>query len=91
MASDLISGAEMLGCVAVVIGLAMLHPRGRRAAYVLARYGRAHMSPWMLAVLAVCAFIPGPLDEMIAFPILVLLTLRTKRNRQVLRRYLRRI
>lgn len=91
MVSDLVSGAEMLGCLVMAAGLAMTHPKGRRTIYVLARYGKAHMSPWMIAVLAICAFIPGPLDEMVAFPILMLLTLRTRRNRQVLRRYLRRI
>lgn len=91
MVSDLVSGAEMFGCLVLAAGLAMTHPKSRRAIYILARYGKAHMSPWMLAVLAICAFIPGPLDEMVAFPILVTITLRTKRNRQILRRYLRRI
>lgn len=69
-------------------GIAACFPRSRRVAVTLARYGRAHMSPWMLAVVAVCALIPGPLDEILIFPVLAALTLRTPRNRMILRRYL---
>lgn len=89
MLGVLISTGELFGALAAVLGTAMVHPRSRKVAYVITRFGKRHMPPWALATVAVCALIPGPLDEMLVFPVLVLVTLRTARKRAILRRYLR--
>jgi hypothetical protein len=61
----------------------------RRVCAALIRFGKLHMPKWMLVVVAACAVIPGPFDEAIVFPVLLVLVLRTKRNRVVLKRYMR--
>lgn len=89
IASALIGSAELVGALGVLaLGLASI-PRTRRVAYAVYRFGRAHMSPWMLALIGVCGMIPGPLDEIIVMPVLVVILLRTPRKRQILRRYVR--
>lgn len=60
-----------------------------RIGYSLYRFSRMHMSPWMLAILAACAVFPGPLDELVIGPVLAILVLRTRKNRVILRRYIK--
>jgi hypothetical protein len=88
MTDMLISAGEMAGAVLLLAAVAMAHPRTKRVTVAVGRFGRLHMSPWMLAVVGACALIPGPLDEIIVFPVLAMITLRTGRNRRILRRYL---
>lgn len=88
MLDTLISGGELMGGLLAVLGLLMVHPRTRRLCFAVVRFGKAHMSPWMLAVFGACLLIPGPLDEMVVLPILVAITLRTKAKRRVFARYM---
>jgi len=84
----LIDAGKLLGAVGVVAGLLAAYPRTQRCLLAVHRYGQRHMEPWQLAVVGVCMFIPGPLDELIVAPLLIALTLRTQRKRKVFRRYL---
>lgn len=84
----LIDAAELLGILAVFAAILATYPRTRRCLVAIHRYGKRHMEPWQLAVVSVCLLIPGPLDELIVAPLLIVLTLRTERKRRVFRRYL---
>lgn len=88
MLDILLASAELLGGLASLAAVAALHPRSRRVAVAVLRYGKAHMSPWMMAVFGACLLIPGPLDEVVVLPLMVGLTLRTPRNRMIFRRYM---
>lgn len=88
MIDVLIETGELFVALFAVLGLLMLNRRTRRVAFAIVRFGKAHMSPWMLALFGVCLLVPGPLDEMCVLPVLVAITLRTKRNRTIFKRYL---
>lgn len=88
MIDVLVSTGELFGALAAVLGLVMVHPRTRRVAIATLRFGKSYMPKWALAVFGACLLVPGPADEMVVLPILVAITLRTKRNRSIYRRYL---
>lgn len=88
MLDILISTAELFGGLTVVLSLAMIHGRSRRVVAALSRYAKLHFPKWALLIAGLCLAIPGPLDEMLVIPLLALFTLRTTRNRRILKSYL---
>lgn len=88
MLDMLTDAGYLVGGLTALAGITALTATGRRVLTAILRYGKAHMSPWMIAVFGVCLLIPGPLDELVVLPILVALTLRTKRNRYIFARYM---
>lgn len=88
MLDMLTDAGYLVGGLTAVAGVTALTSTGRRVLTAILRYGKAHMSPCMLAVFGACLLIPGPLDEVVVLPVLVALTLRTKRNRVIFRRYM---
>lgn len=89
IAGMLLDTAKVIGVLAVLGAVLAAHPRTRRVAVAMVRYGKAHMSPWMLVVTGACLAVPGPLDEIVVVPLLVAFTLRTRRNRVIFARYMR--
>ena len=55
-----------------------------RVAVALWRFARAHSPKWLLPVLAVCAFIPGPFDEAAVLVIVLWPVLRSQASRREL-------
>jgi hypothetical protein len=56
----------------------------RRMGRVLAalwRFAKAHMPRWLLPVLAVCLFIPGPVDEFAVLAVVLVPVLRSRAAR----------
>jgi hypothetical protein len=86
--ATLIEMGKLLAVMCVLGAALAAYPRTRRVAYASVRFGKGHMSPWMAVVTGVCLVIPGP-DEFIVVPALLVLTLRTRRNRRIYMRYVR--
>jgi hypothetical protein len=55
-----------------------------RVAVALWRFARSHSPKWLLPVLAVCAFIPGPFDEAVVLVIVLWPVLRSQASRREL-------
>ena len=84
------SAGELFGALSLIAGLLAIHPRTRRVAYAAGyRFPKRHLPPWALAVVGVCLLIPGPLDEIVVTPVLVLIALRDNRRRRIFTRYVR--
>jgi hypothetical protein len=63
--------------------------RSWRVAAVLWRFARQHCPKWALPLLVVCAFIPGPADELILAAVVAWPVLRSAESRRELVRVVR--
>lgn len=86
--SELTGAAETLGALIVFCALPMLHPKTRRTAFALMVFAKRHAPRWLVPVLAVCAFIPGLLDELLVLAAVAYPVLRSRRNRRLIVRYI---
>jgi hypothetical protein len=88
MIDILVSTGELFGALALIFGAVMVNKRTRRVAFAILRFGKTHMSPWMLAVFGACLAVPGPADECLILPLLVAITLANPRKRSIFKRYM---
>lgn len=79
--SMLIETGKFLAVLAVLAGILMTYPRTRRVVFAVAKFSKANMSPWMLAVSGACFAIPGFVDELVILPVLLAIMLRTHGKR----------
>jgi hypothetical protein len=76
------------GLVALMI-LPLIHPRTRRVTISVMRYSKRHAPKWLVPLLVVCAFIPGPLDELFVIGAALYPVLKSSHNRRVFARTVR--
>ena len=55
-----------------------------RVARAVWRFARAHSPRWLLPVLAVCVFVPGPFDELAVLAVVLVPVLRSREARREL-------
>ena len=55
--------------------------RAWRVTVALWRFARAHTPKWLLPVLAVCVFVPGPFDELAVLAVVLVPVLRSRAAR----------
>lgn len=90
MISDaLLSTGEVLAALCTLLALAMITRRSRRVAFATLRFAKRYAPRWLAPALVACAFIPGPLDELLVIVAALLPILRSRRNRVVFSRYIR--
>lgn len=80
---------EMAVPLAILVGLMvipMLHPRTRRVSFAVTHYAKRKAPRWLVPVLVACAFIPGPVDEILVIGIVLYPVFKSSRNRRVFAR-----
>jgi hypothetical protein len=87
--SGLLDTAKLMGALCALCALCMVHPRTRRATIAVTRFAQRYAPAWLVPVLTVCAFIPGPIDELAVIAAVLFPVLRNSRNRRVFARYVR--
>lgn len=55
-----------------------------RTAAAVWRFARAHTPKWLMPVLAVCLFVPGPFDELAVLAVVLVPVLRSRDTRHEL-------
>lgn len=78
-----------MAALCLVMGMAMVHPRTRRATVAITRFAKRYAPKWLVPALTVCAFIPGPIDELAVIAAVLFPVLRNAHNRTVFARYVR--
>jgi hypothetical protein len=78
--------AMPIGAIAFVLLATMAYGPTRRVTVAVTRYTKRHAPKWLLPLLTVCAFIPGPLDEMLLIVAVLATILRTRHQRRVFTR-----
>ncbi|HZZ17145.1 MAG TPA: hypothetical protein VFE08_14420 [Candidatus Sulfotelmatobacter sp.] len=74
--------------VMVALGtLPMAHPGTRRVTFAIMAFAKRRAPRWLLPLLAVCAFIPGPVDELLVVGAALYPVLKSAHNRRVFARY----
>lgn len=85
--SGLIETGELMGGLCVLFAVPMCVPRSRRVVMAVMAFAKRYAPKWLVPVMAVCAFIPGPVDELIVIAAVLFPVLRNARNRRTFRRY----
>ena len=75
--------------VSAVGAAAMLHPRTRHVTVAVTRFALRHSPRWLLPLLAVAAWIPGPVDEIVIIAVALWPVLRSARQRRLFLRTVR--
>jgi hypothetical protein len=73
--------------LASLCALPMAYPRSRRVTFAVMAFTRRHAPRWLLPLLTVCAFIPGPIDELLVVGAALYPVLKSSYNRRVFTRY----
>jgi hypothetical protein len=84
----LVSTGEVLAALCALGVLAMVTRRTRRVAFATMRYAKRYAPRWLAPAMVVCAFIPGPLDELLVIVAALLPILRSHHNRVTFARYI---
>lgn len=87
--SAMLETAKLVALMCAVLGLAMVHPRTRRVTIAVTRFAKRYAPRWLVPALTVCAFIPGPIDELFVIAAVLYPVLRNARNRATFARYVR--
>src|ERR1700756_3325703 len=80
---------EMILPMAAMVALCVLpmaHPRTRRVTVSVMRYSKRHAPRWLAPLLVACAFIPGPIDELLVIAAALYPVLKSAHNRRVFAR-----
>lgn len=85
----MIETGKLLGALCVVMSVAMVHPSTRRVTFALTHFAKRYAPKWLAPALVVCAFIPGPIDEIAVIAAVLFPVLRNAHNRTVFSRYIR--
>lgn len=87
--ASLLDMVPVVGALTALALLCVAVRRLRRCMVATLRFTRVHAPRWLLPVIGVCLAIPGPLDEAVVIAIGLVVILRTSRNRNTYRRYIR--
>lgn len=85
--SGLIETGELMLVLCLLVAVPMCIPRSRRVVMAVMAFAKRYAPKWLIPVMGVCAFIPGPLDELIVVAAVMFPVLRSARNRRVFGRY----
>jgi hypothetical protein len=78
---ELILPGEVLAGLAVVV---VVCPPLRRVARALWQFSKARTPKWLLPILGVCLFVPGPFDELAVLAVVLVPVLRRQADRREL-------
>ena len=84
----LVSTGGVLAALCALGILAMITRRTRRVAFATMRYAKRYAPRWLAPAMVVCAFIPGPVDDILVIVAALLPILRSHRNRVIFSRYI---
>lgn len=85
--SGLIETVKLMLILCAVCAVPMVPRRSRRVVMAVMAFAKRYAPKWLVPVMGVCAFIPGPLDELIVIAAVMFPVLRSARNRRTFRRY----
>jgi hypothetical protein len=77
----LLEAGQTIGAMIALCVLPLAYSRTRRVTFAVMAFAKRRAPRWLVPVLVACAFIPGPLDELLVLAAVAYPVLKSQANR----------